>query len=353
MTRPASEAFDRWITTSIKPIAAAHGLSGRGPTFRRRDGDNWIVFALERHPLDPHEAQALQDDPHVEFRILVGIVVTALRETWRPAAKAPPGMRDISMYSTDRSLEPADDEDWHVFDASDPTTGERLRTLVERRIGPGIAGLATAPRQILDRRLSVTGPLEQLSPGGAEQLLAMADAAGDTDLRDRIVAAVGRADPRATRRWGDPFRRPAPLRRLTTGMRDRLLRDLASRSVYIRRMAATMLADFPADESAVAGLRTALRDPDANTRSCAAVSLGRLGDADPGTWQLTLAQVDDPDGGPYETGVALVLLAELDPTSRAEAATASLTRLATRHPAWSPDLRSFRDRLQVSLPAPP
>jgi hypothetical protein len=173
--RPASRAFGSWLAASIAPVARAHGFTGNGPTFRKRDGSNWVLFVVERRRLDPAEARAVADDPQIAFQMSVGVVVSAVRLESQPGRDRPPGMHDITMYSPDRSLIPANRGDWHVFDANDAAGQALLTSLVTRRLGRVVTALGTSSaREVLDRWLSVTGPLENLSPGGANELLAMA-----------------------------------------------------------------------------------------------------------------------------------------------------------------------------------
>lgn len=332
------------------PIARSHGLAGKGPTFRKRDGENWILFVLERRPLDPIEATELAEDPRVPFRMNVGISLTAARPSWKPSRDRPPGMHDITMYSEDRSLAPPDGDDWHIFVVDDPRREAELTRLIADGLGPGLCGLGdTSARAVLERRLSVTGPLENLSPGEAEELLAMADSAGDTALRAGIVAALDRErvpDPIDALRggWVAPIGQihaPIRPRRRTRRMLDRLVRDLGSDRVYQCRMAASLLGGWDREVDAVTALRAALDHPDGTTRGVAALSLGHLGDTADATWRHALALADDREVGARDVGAAIVLLSRLDPAARRADGEATRDRLRLRTPARSADLRAF------------
>ena len=273
--RSASATFATWLAGSIAAIARGHGFVGKGPTFRKRDGGNWVLFVLEWRRLDPREAQALADDPRIQFRMNVGIVASAVRPMWQPGRDRPPGMHDITMYAPDQSLAPADGMDWHVFVADDVAGQAALTGLVNDGLGRAVASLgSTAADAVLERRLSVTGPLENLSPGGAEDLLALADAAGDADLRKRIVAALQResvADPLNEDRggWlpahGHVHAAVRPTRR-TRRQLELLLTDLTSNRAYARRIAASRLGGWDGDPVVVDALRAALRNADPSTR---------------------------------------------------------------------------------------
>ncbi len=355
--RKASETFEKWLAEAVVPIAREHGLSGKGPTFRKRDRDNWILFFLERRPLDPAEAQALTGDPAVEFRMGVGISVTSAQPAWQPGRDRPPGMHDITMYSADRSLEPPEGEYWHVFRADDPTSWAALTGQIADGLGPALRGLGeTSAKAILARRLSVTGPLENLSPAGAEQLLAMAEAAGDTTLRANIVAALQRdrvPDPIDALRGGwvppiggiDPPMGPT---RRTQRQLDRLIGELRSDRVYARRIAASILGSWESTAEVLAALRGALDHPDEATRGFAALSLGHLRDPSDDTWRRVVALADDPEPSSREIGAALVLLARLDLGSRRAEAQFALDRLIDIDPPWIPDLRSFKKQIAAA-----
>jgi hypothetical protein len=354
--RKASVAFERWLRDSVVPIARSHGLTGKGPTFRSRDGENWILFAVERRPLNPIEAIELADDPRVPFRMHVGISVTALRRGRQLNLDRPPGVRDITMYSADQSLEPADHGDWHIFVADDPQSAAALTRHIADGLGPALEGLSdTSAGAILERRLSVTGPLENLTPGEAEELLAMADSAGDTALRDEIVAALGRErvpDPIDDLRdgWVPPIgeiHAPFRPRRRTRTMLERLVRDLHSDRVHQSRLAASVLGGWDEDKDAVTALRAALDHPDGITRGVAALSLGHLGDSVDTTWHRALTLADDPEVSARDIGAAIVLLSHLDGATRRVDGEAALDRLRLANPAWSPDLRAFKDQLPV------
>lgn len=354
----ASAVFATWLAGSIAPIARMHGFVGKGPTFRKRDGGNWVLFVVERRRLDPREAQALADDPRIQFRMNVGIVASAVRPIWRPGRDRPPGMHDITMYAPDQSLAPANGMDWHVFVADDVAGQAALTGLVNDGLGRAVASLgSTAAEAALERRLSVTGPLENLSPGGAEDLLAMADAAGDADLRARIVEALQResvADPLDEYRggWQPAYGEIHPAihpKRRTRPQLERLLADLTSNRVYARRIAASRLGGWDGDPAVVDALRVALRNADPSTRGFAALSLGQVADGDAGTWREVLELALNADAGPREIGSAIVLLAALDVVARREEAVSVLDAMVARYPAWTRDLRAFRDRVAVAV----
>jgi hypothetical protein len=351
-----SDAFDRWLSEAVVPIARSHGLAGKGPTFRKRDGDNWILVSFERRRIDPPEAATLTGDAPVEFRIQVGISVTSAPPSWQPVRKGPPGVRDITIYSADRSLDPPAGDDWHVFVIDDPACQAALTRLIADGLGPALHGLGdTSARAILDRRLSVTGPLENLSPGAAEELLAMADSAGDVALRAEIVAALDRGhvpDPMDALRngWVPPIGQihpPIGPRRRTRGMLERLVRDLGQERVYVTRLAATLLGAWDDDEEALRALRGALNHRDGITRGVAALSLGHLQDHADATWQRAIELADDDEVGAWDVGAAIVLLSRVDSASRRGDAEAALDRLRRRSPAWSQDLRAFKAQLST------
>lgn len=352
--RRAAAAFERWLADAVAPIAHSHGLTGRGPTFRKRDGENWVLFVLERRPLDPIEAMELAVDPRVPFRMNAGISVTAVGR--HRTFNRPPGPRDITMYSEDRSLDPPDGGDWHIFVADDPRSEAALTSLIADGLGPALEGLGdTSARAILARRLSVTGPFENLSPGEAMELLAMTDVAGDTALRAEIVAALDRErvpDPIDALRGGwvpliGQIRQPIRPRRRTRPMLERLVRDLHSDRVHQSRSAASLLGGWDGDTDAVAALRAALGHCDGLTRGLAALGLGHLADTADTTWHRALALADDAEVAPWDIGAAIVLLSRLDGGSRRPDAEAALDRLRLANPAWSPDLRAFKDQLAV------
>ncbi len=350
----ASDAFGTWVAEVVRPIARGHGLSGTGPTFRKRDGDNWRIFALERRPIDPLEAGNLAGDRPIEFRMVVGLCATSARPQEQPRRSRPPGMRDVTMYSENRALDPPEGDDWHAFLADDPQHVAALSALVADGLGPALAGLGdTSARGILERRLPYTGPLENLSPHGAAELLAMADAAGDTGLRAEIDAALERdrvPDPMDAMRggWVPPIGRidpPIRPKRLTRRALDRLLTDLQSDRMNPRRIAARRLGGWEPSFDVLSALRLALDHPDAFTRASAALSLGHLRDADEGTWQRVLALADDPEDSAWDLGAAVVLLARLDLPRRRPSGEAAIDRLRALHPEWSPDLRAFKEQL--------
>ena len=352
--RKASETFEKWVAEAVAPIAAVHGLAGKGPTFHKRDGDNWVLFFLERRRLDPGEAQASSDDPSVEFRMDVGISVTSAQPSSSPTRSRRPGMHDITMYTSHRSLDPLRGAFWHAFRADDPASWMTLTALISDGLGGALAGLGdTSAKAILARRMSVTGPLENLSPGGAAQLLAMADAAGDTALRAEIVAALQRdrvPDPIDDLRGGlvPPIGRiypPSRPGRQTRRQLDRLLGELLSDRVYPRRIAASALAGWDSTPEILAALRGALDHPDPTTRGFAALSLGHLGDAEDETWRRVLAVAASPVVDTWHVGAALVLLARLDPHGRRTEGLLALDRLTVLDPPWSQDLRAFKKQI--------
>jgi HEAT repeat protein len=266
-------------------------------------------------------------------------------------------MHDITMYAPDQSLAPADGMDWHVFVADDVAGRAALTGLVNDGLGRAVASLgSTAADGVLERRLSVTGPLENLSPGGAEDLLAMADAAGDVDVRARIVEALQResvADPRdeygggGLPAYGQIDTAIHPKRR-TRRRLERLLTDLTSNRVYARRIAASRLGGWDGDPAVVDALRVALRNADGSTRGFAALSLGQVADGDAGTWRQVLDLAHSAEAGPREIGSAIVLLAALDVAARREEAASVLDAMVAMYPAWTRNLRAFRERVAAA-----
>ncbi len=260
----------------------------------------------------------------------------------------------VTMHSPDQSLAPADGADWHVFNAHEAVNQASLTDLVSTGLGRALAAIgSTGARAVLERRLSVVGPLENLSPGGAEELLAMADAAGDADLRVQIIEALHREpvpNPLDADRQGwvppyghiDPPMRP---RRRTRRQLERLFADLTSDRVYARRIAASRLGGWDGDPTVVEALQAALRHPDSWTRAAAALSLGQVAAADAGTWREVLELAGDTESGPLEIGEAIVLLTVLNPAARREEAASVLVAMAIRKPAWTRDLRAFRERI--------
>jgi hypothetical protein len=367
--RAASAAYQAWVETSIAPIAHASGLSGKGPLFRRRDGDGWIVFGLERRRLDPNEATALNDDLVVEFRFNVGASLPAARPAWDDRKSTAPNQLDLTVRSPSPALEPPEGDSWYVFRVGDEDGHRRLTQLVQAGLPEALAALGSpSARAVLDQRLAYAGPLEDLVPGHAEELLKLADAAGADDVRTSIVAAL-RRDPVTPHqeRWAEAFRDmdfgpgvtievltpPAddgiwppmrPGRRLAKS-KAKLLADLASDRVYPRRIAATRLGGWDGDDDVVSALRLALTDDDGFTRLSAASSLGHLGDAEEATWSRVLGLADDADAGPDELAQAIVLLARLDPARRTETASGILDEMVDRYPAWTRRIRGLRTRL--------
>ncbi len=358
------------------PDRARRRPDGYGPVFRRRQGDNWVVFALERRHLDPFEAQEAQDDPQVRFRIGVGVSVPATRPAWMPGRSRPPGVHDITMGSPSLALWPTGGEQWHLFDADNPAGQEQLAELIRTGLPAAIAAIGdTGARAVLDRHLAHFEPLENLAPGHAEELLALADAAGAADVRARIVAALARPrrpDPREALRDQElaeliaalppgvhietrgPIRddaiTPRPRVRRTAKQRTKLLTDLASRRVYARRWAATVLGGWTGDPEIRDALRVTMGHEDGWTRAAAARSLGHLADEDEETWGRALSLAGDAAAAPSELGEALVLLARLDPPGRRADALAALVSLEREHPAWMRKLRALAGLLGESQP---
>ena len=371
--RLASAAFRAWVETSVAPIAHANGLKGKGPVFRKRDGGNWIVFAVERRRLDPQQAVARGSDPQVEFRLNVGANIPATRAAWDDRQSARSAARDLTVHAPSLVLEPNDGEPWHTFDAGDTEGQARLTEFIRAGLGEALAALgrADAPR-VLAMKLAFSVPLENLAPGHAEELLALADEAGDTELRNRIIEAL-KHDPvedsseEETRRFieeaTDPFGpgvgvhvmmpprddeisepwRPGRRLRKT---KEKLLADLASDRRNARRIAATRLGGWDGDADVVIGLRGALSNPDRFTGLAAASSLGQVADSDPETWRKVLALADEADAGPSELGEAIVVLARLDLPSRTGDAVATLDRMIDRYPAWARRLRALAGLLR-------
>ena len=68
MAGTAADAFVAWVRTAIAPIAHDNGLTGTGPVFRRRGGEVWTVFGVQRRRLDPREASAASNRLVVDVR---------------------------------------------------------------------------------------------------------------------------------------------------------------------------------------------------------------------------------------------------------------------------------------------
>jgi HEAT repeat protein len=371
--RPASRAFTAWVERSVAPIAHAHGLKGKGPTFRKRDGSNWVVFSVERRRMDPAEAAARTQDPHVEFRLDVGASVPATRPAWDDRVSQIPSAHDVTIHSPSLALAPPDGEFWHVFDADDEAHQAALTELIRIGLAEALETLGRVDaRRILDLRLELAGPLEDLAPGQAEELLALADDAGDVDVRNRIVEALRRepTDPRSPddRRaeltadlrdvFGgdvgihvllppadDDISKPWRPRRRLRKTKAKLIADLASDRRYPRRLAASQLGGWDQDPDVVVALRSALDHPDAYTRLSAALSLGQVADADPQTWGTVRGFTDSAAASPSDLGEAIVLLARLDLRSRRDEAMATLSAMEALYPAWTRRLRALRGLL--------
>ena len=359
MNEAAPDAFVAWVTIVVAPIARANGLAGKGPTFRRRHGEVWAVFGLERRRRAPRAAGSAESHPMVDFRVRLGYAIPRLRPAW-DTRTGPPGVHDCTVYAPTTALEPAEVGWWHVFDPADDTAIDRLSELVRAGLPAALEALGPAdPRAILDAKLPWMGPLENLSPGGAEELLALADLAGAADVRETITAALQRPrvpDPvrDRAREWSiddaaaifgpgvgvavlrpprdEEIAPPVAGRRRTPKIRTRLIGELDASSPEIRRSAASALGAWTDDEEVRRVLRTALANPDDFTRVCAVRSLGHLRDDDGGTWAQALAIAADTESGPTEVAEAVVLLSRLD-ASRREAAVAAIAGLLLRFPA--------------------
>ena len=370
--RAASAAYEAWIGASIAPIAKRHGFTGRGPTFRRREGATWVVFALERRRIDPIEAAVFAGDSQIPFRVHLGVATEATRPAWRPGRSGPPGMYDIAMRAPTFALEPPEGEFWHTFDAADERGQRRLVERLASGLDDALAALGdTTMRSLLELRLAASGPLENLSPGAAEELLALADAAADPTARGRIEEAMRRAPvPDESRPSPDELyemlqqsfpeanvmiahRVPEPgslfptfrPRRRTAKRRDQLLADLASKRHYPRRQAATLLGGWDGEPAVVEALRAALNHEDDWTRFAAAQSLGQLGDAEDATWRRVLSMTADAAAGPRELGQAILQLSQVRSSDRAEAGRSALAEMAARYPAWTRELLALASKV--------
>jgi hypothetical protein len=373
--RSASKAFTEWVEGSVAPLAHAHGLKGKGPTFRKRDGGNWIVFAIERRRMDPDEAQARGDDPQVEFRLELGASVPATRLAWDDRISKVPTVHDITIRSPSLALAPPDEGFWHVFDANDVQGQVRLAELIRVGLADALDAMGRVDaRRILDLRLQFAGPLEDLAPGHAEELLALADDAGDVDLRNEIIEAL-RREPTDARSQDqkraelvaelqdvfgedegfhvmmppadDDIAKPWRPRRRMQKSKAKLLADLASERRYPRRRAVSQLGGWDDDPEVVIALRSALVHADAYTRLGAALSLGQVADDDPGTWRAVLDLAESAAASPSELGEAIVVLARLDLPYRRDAAVETLTRMVALYPAWTRRLRALIGLLQT------
>jgi hypothetical protein len=379
VVRSATSAFNEWMKSAIAPIAHSHGFKGQGPAFRKRVGDDWIVFAIERRRLDPQEAAARTTDPRVEFRLIVGINISATRRAWDEREGDAPALWDLNVHAPSLALWPEDGEQWHVFDTEDVDSQTRLTELIRVGLGESLEALGRADaRRVLDLKLAYCGPLRDLAPGQAEELLALAAEAGDTDLRARIIAALKedlvrepwederqRLTAEAQEMFGpsaevhvmtpprdDEILEPWKAGRRLSKTKEKLLAELASDRRYARRNAASRLGGWDRDPDVVLGLREALSNPDAFTRLVAANSLGHVADPDAETWRKVLALAAEADAGPSELGESIVLLARLDLESRTNDAVAALERMVELYPAWTRRLRALAAlaRAQGSTP---
>lgn len=358
------------MAESIAPIANGLKLRGKGPVFRRRDGNNWIVFAIERRRLDPAEAAWSTDARHIDFRFIVGLDIPVARPGFVDQDRAP-GIHDISTRAPSLALEPRDGALWFRFDATDQADQQALTEVVARGLPQALRALGQADaRAVLERRLASAGPLENLAPGHAEELLALAAEAGATDVRGLIVEALQRDPvPDPTRpSWDELVREteelfgadnvyavpmPAddeiwePLRpgRRTAKRRERYLADLRADRTFPRRRAAAALGGWDGEPEIVEALRAVCRHPDDYTVIAALGSLAHLGDEDPATWELALAAVPRAASEPRYLAQAIVQFALLDPGGRAHDARTALGELLERYPAWTRQIRGLETRL--------
>jgi hypothetical protein len=358
--RTAAPAYDKWLRAEFVPFAKRLGFSGRGPGFRKRSNGNWLVFDLERRRIDPREVALIHDDPRIEFRVNVGVVSPTTRPSWMPERKsARPSTREAVGRGWDEALDPHahDGSFWFVFDARDPTANARLAARLRPGIERAVAELearGTSDRALLDFMLRSSGPLENLAPGHAEILLALADSVGDAAVRQRIVEALQRPSvpepdlaARGLRRPGSGglWPRLGP-RRLAERALERLLTDARSDRVQARRQALALLGDVEAPPPEVAlTLRLALMTDDKTSRSIAAVSLAHQRDAAPATWHQVLELARDPQSEPLFVGTAIVLLERIDPNGRRAAAESALDGLANLKPAWLRDVAVWKTKL--------
>ena len=372
MASVASDAFTAWVRGSIAPIAHGHDLAGTGPVFRKRAGAVWTVFAIERRRLDPREASRAAGQRQVEFRLIVGFAVPATRLAW-DRRSGPPGMHDVAMHAPTRVFEPPVGRFWHVFDIDDVAGQERMTRLIGAGLGEALHALGEPdPRAILIRKRAHMGPLENLSPGAAGELLALADLAGEPDMRIEIAEALKRprvADPereqalrglmeRSAEAFGPaaqvliPRRRPddeitLPLagRRRTPTIRARLISELDAERSEVRRLAAAALGGWDGDSEVLDALRRALDNADDFAAACAARSLGHLGDGDETTWRRSLGLAATTAAAPAEVAEAIVLLARQDPNARREPGAQALRDMVVRFPAVSRRLAALIARL--------
>lgn len=355
----SSDAYRDWVAKDVAAIAHQHGLAGGGPSFRKRSGHVWTVFALERRRKDPRGAKESAGDPRTHFRMMLGFAISAIRPAW-DTRSGPPGMHDLTTLAPTTVLEPAAGEPWHVFDSRDAASRDRLTQLVRAglpraldALGPADAGV------ILGMKLQHGGPLENLRPAAADELLALADLVGATDVRREVTAALTRPrvpDPEreslqavldlsadvfgpplhvavARSRGDDEIRPPIAGGRRTPKAREKLISELDHGRAEARRRSASALGAWTGDDEALAALRRALTNDDDYTRACAALSLGHLGDDDPATWASVLGQAAGAGTAANEVAEAIVLLARLDPGDRRAAGSEALGGLLQRFPA--------------------
>lgn len=377
MSDTASDAFVAWVADEIAPIARANGLTGKGPVFRKQDGPVWTVFALERRRKDPWEARKSATDPTVDFRMMAGFAIPDIRPAW-DTRKGPPGMHDLTIFAPTTVLEPAEGEFWHVFDPADDRARASLTELVRDGLPKALDALGPATaRAVLDTKLTHGGPLENLSPAGAEEMLALADLAGAADVRQAIGEALTRPrvpdperdqvlrdmDEHATEFFGpgvqvvvmrpprdDEIEPPIAGRRRTPRIRERLIAELDDPRPEVRRLAASALGAWSGDEAVLTALRGALGNADDYARVCAARSLGHLGDPDEGTWEQTLSIAAATEAGPTEVAEAIVLLAKIDISSRRQPASEAIGSLCLRFLADTRRLAGLASLLTSDAP---
>jgi HEAT repeat protein len=355
----ASDAFTAWVHETVAQIAQQNGLTGKGPVFRKHEGEVWTVFAVERRRMDPREAAQAADDPRVEFRMNVGLSIPAIRPAW-DTRTGPPGMQDMTVRSPSLVLEPADGEFWHVFDVEEPDGQARLAEMIRVGLPEALAALEPSDaRSVLGRKLQHVGPLENLSPFEAEELLALADLVGDAEIRMEITEALKRPRvPQESDRvvqemieasadiFGpgiqvivlrppadEVIKPPMPAMRRSPKIRSRLLEELDSERPEVRRFAAAALGGWDGDADVVDALRAALQNADGYTKASAARSLGHLGDADAATWVRSLDIAKEASEEPREIAEAIVLLARLDLDARREEGARTVSGMCVRYPA--------------------